>query len=187
MPPFVYMHILRLFIDRTQNVSKAALDSSLHLLSPQVQAAQLLVAGCHPPPPVTFRRVAVSLRGAGQSPVLPLRVESGRCVLLAAAACVPDGVVCRLAEPSSWCTGVVLVVAGVVCRVFAVHSPPHPGCPPFASPCFLGHDIRRAAVSSLGPGQPPVLPFVCCVGSLCPDGRCGPCSLWCHFRISGAH
>ena len=29
--------------------------------------------------------------------------------------------------------------------------------------------------------------LVCCVGSMFYDGRRGLCSLWCHFRVSGAH
>ena len=37
-----------------------------------------------------------------------------------------------------------------------------------------------------GPAQSPVLPFACCVGSLCSDGRCGLCSLWCRFRVCRA-
>ena len=72
---------------------------------------QPLVLEHHDFPCVTFRRVAVSLRGPGQSPVLPfvccvgsLRSD-GRCGI---------GVVAGLAEPSSWRTGVVLVVADVV-------------------------------------------------------------------------
>ena len=46
--------------------------------------------------------------------------------------------------------------------------------------------IRRVAVSLRGPGQSPVRPFACCVGSMLSDGRCGRCSLWCRFRVSGA-
>ena len=37
-----------------------------------------------------------------------------------------------------------------------------------------------------GPGQSPVLPFACCVGSLRSVGRCGRCSCWCRFRVRGA-
>ena len=46
--------------------------------------------------------------------------------------------------------------------------------------------FRRVAVSLLGPGQSPVLPFVCCVESLRSDGRCGLCCCWCQFRASAA-
>ena len=60
-----------------------------------------------------------------------LRAAPGRCVLSAAAACVPCGVVFALAEPSSWRTGAVLVAAGVVSRpllptplLLVVHHPP---------------------------------------------------------------
>ena len=36
--------------------------------------------------------------------------------------------------------------------------------------------FRRVVVSLRGPGQSPVLPFACCVGSLRSVGRCGRCS-----------
>ena len=41
--------------------------------------------------------------------------------------------------------------------------------------------FRRVAVSLRGPGQSPVLPFVCCVGSLCFLGHCGLSSCWCRI------
>ena len=44
----------------------------------------------------------------------------------------------------------------------------------------------RGAVSLQGPGQSPVLPFACCVGSLRSVGRCGQCSCWCRCRVRGA-
>ena len=44
----------------------------------------------------------------------------------------------------------------------------------------------RVAVSLRGPGQSPVLPFACCVGSLRSVGRCGRCSRWCRCRVRGA-
>ena len=143
--------------------------------------------GTPPPSPrplcVTFRWAAISLRGPGQSPVLPFAC----CyVLTAAAACVPCGVVFALAGPSSWRSGGCAGCCGGRFTFFAAHSPPHSGCPPLASRCFRGHMVRRVAVSSQGPGQSPVLPFACCVGSLCSDGRCGPCSCWCRCRVSGA-
>ena len=46
--------------------------------------------------------------------------------------------------------------------------------------------FRRVAVSLRGPGQSPVLPFACCVGSLRSVGRCGRCSCWCCFCVRGA-
>ena len=55
------------------------------------------------------------------------------------------------------------------------HTPP--------PPCVT---FRRVVVSLRGPGQPPVLPFACCVGSLRCDGRCGRCFCWCRFRVRGA-
>ena len=69
------------------------------------------------PPRVTFHRVAVSLRGPGQSPILPFTC----CVLLAAAACVPAGVVFALAESSGWRIG---VCAGCCGRRFSVFAAP---------------------------------------------------------------
>ena len=46
--------------------------------------------------------------------------------------------------------------------------------------------FRRVAVSLRGPGQSPVLPFACCVGSLRSVGRCGRGSCWCRFRVRRA-
>ena len=46
--------------------------------------------------------------------------------------------------------------------------------------------FRRVDVPVRGPGQSPVLPFACCVGSLRSVGRCGRCSCWCRFRVRGA-
>ena len=51
------------------------------------------------------------------------------------------------------------------------------------SPCVT---FRLVAVSLRGPGQSPVLPFACCVGSLRFVGRCGRCSCWCCFHVRGA-
>ena len=44
----------------------------------------------------------------------------------------------------------------------------------------------RVAGSLRGPGHSPILPFTSCVRSLLSDGRCGLCSLWCRFCVSGA-
>ena len=47
--------------------------------------------------------------------------------------------------------------------------------------------FRLVVVPLRGPGQSPVLPFACCVGSLRSVGRCGRwCSCWCCFRVRGA-
>ena len=53
----------------------------------------------------------------------------------------------------------------------------------FGGPCVT---FRLVVAPLLGPGQSPVLPFACCVGSLRSVGRCGPCSCWCRFRVRGA-
>ena len=50
-------------------------------------------------------------------------------------------------------------------------------------PCVT---FRLVVAPLRGPGQSPVLPFACCVGSLRSVGRCGRCSCWCCFRIRGA-
>ena len=89
----------------------------------------------------------------------PSRAASGRCVLSAAAAGVPAGVVSALEGSSSWRTGGCAGCCGGRFLVFAAHSPPRSGRPPPASLCFRGHEVRRVAVSSRGPGQSPVLPF----------------------------
>ena len=47
------------------------------------------------------------------------------------------------------------------------------------SPCVT---FRLVVAPLRGPGQSPVLPFACCVGSLRSVGRCGRCSCWCRFR-----
>ena len=56
---------------------------------------------------------------------------------------------------------------------------------PFAPPP-LRMTFRLVVVPLRGPGQSPVRPFACCVGSLLSVGRCGRCSCWCRFRIRGA-
>ena len=54
---------------------------------------------------------------------------------------------------------------------------------PTPAPCVT---FRRVVAPLRGPGQSPVLPFACCVGSLLSVGRCGRCSCWCRFRVRGA-
>ena len=111
-----------------------------------------------PPPCVTFRRVVVSSRGPGQSSLRMLC----RCFLSAAAAGAPVGVVSAFMEPSGWCAGAVLDVAGcAVCSsavpsswrtggcagccggrltVLAAPTPPSSGRPQPASLCFRVRD-----------------------------------------------
>ena len=50
-------------------------------------------------------------------PFFPSHVASGCCILSAAAAGAPAGVVSAFTEPSGWCAGAVLVVAGAVCAL----------------------------------------------------------------------
>ena len=66
------------------------------------------------------------------------------------------------------------------------HDRPH-GAPLICPPPPPRVTFRRVIVSLRGPGQSPVLPFACCVGSLCSVGRCSRCSCWCRFRVRGAH
>ena len=54
---------------------------------------------------------------------------------------------------------------------------------PPGSPCVT---FCLVVVSLRGPGQSPVLPFACCVGSLRSVGRCSRGSCWCRFRVHGA-
>ena len=62
-------------------------------------------------------------------------------------------------------------------------SLPHGPTSDHVAPCVT---FRRVVVPLRGPGQSPVLPFACCVGSLRSVGRCGRCSCWCRFRVRGA-
>ena len=75
----------------------------------------------------------------------------------------------------------ILHYESATCRQTA-ESAPFSGAPP-PPPCVT---FCRVAVSLRGPGQSPVLPFACCVGSLRSVGRCGLCSCWCCFRVRGA-
>ena len=63
---------------------------------------------------------------------------------------------------------------------------PVPPCPPVQAQDAPRVTFRRVVVSLRGPGQSPVLPFACCVGSLCSVSHCGRCSCWCRFRVRGA-
>ena len=62
-------------------------------------------------------------------------------------------------------------------------APPLPSKNVCLTPCVT---FCQVVVSLRGPGQSPVLPFACCVGSLLSVGRCGRCSCWCRFRVRGA-
>ena len=64
---------------------------------------------------------------------------------------------------------------------YGARNYPPPDAPP--PPCVT---FRRVVAPLRGPGQSPVLPFACCVGSLRSVGRCGRCSRWCRFRVRGA-
>ena len=103
-----------------------------------------------PPPRVTFRRVVVSLRGPGQSP---------------AAAGAPASV-SAFAEPSSWCAGAVLNVAGcAVCASAAPSSWRTGGC----AGCCGGRLTVFAVPTHLRPQAVHNLPR--CV-SMCVRPRC---------------
>ena len=129
--------------------------------------ALLLRTECFIPPPMGHSvRLRVLYGALDGHPFVPSHVASGRCVLSAAAAGAPAGVVSAFAEPRRWCTGGCAGGCGGRFSVVAAHSPPHSGRPPPVSLCVRGHVVRRAAVSLWGPGQSPGLPFACCVGSL---------------------
>ena len=72
-------------------------------------------------------------------PFFPLHVASGRCFLTAAAAGAPAGVVSAFAEPSGWCAGTVLDVAG-----WREGTPPPFNTPPpqHAPPPLHPHELR---------------------------------------------
>ena len=91
---------------------------------------------------------------------------SGRCVLTATAACVPCGVVSVLAEPSSWHTGVVLVVAGVILQFLlptalhaqVIHHMPRrvsvclrPNCSTHRHVVLVVHHLPPHAAACIGP------------------------------------
>ena len=96
-------------------------------------------------------------------PFFPLHAASGHCVLLAAAACVPAGVVSAFAEPSSWCTGGCTGRCRGRFTVLAAHSPPHSGRPPHASPRFRVREAQVLHPSAYCPGRPPSASPRCCV------------------------
>ena len=150
-------------------------------------------------PCVTFHRVAVSLRGPGQSPVLPvLRRVAAFC------------------QPSSWRTGVVLVGAGTVqclatfpqhwkrsnplkvCRTlrdcfarrdrytipvfgqlpsygcgFCKHPPSRSSEVLQANVCFLGRACQDRKAQGSGPTGPPAQPTACHWGWLARDVHTG--------------
>ena len=93
-------------------------------------------------------------------------------------------------DQKSWCRpcatrrGRGPIIGGVfVQRVHSAHCyVVYPGTP-LHTPRVT---CRRVVVSLRGPGQSPVLPFACCVGSLLSVGRCGRCSCWCRFCVRGA-
>ena len=80
-----------------------------------------------PPPRVTFRRLLFLYGALDSHPFFPEHVASSRCFLSAAVAGAPAGVVSAFAEPSSWCAGAVLVVAGCAVCTSAAPSSWHIG------------------------------------------------------------
>ena len=78
--------------------------------------------GVRPPPPLCdIPSGCCSFTGPWTVTRSSLRMLSGRCVLSAAAAGAPAGVVSAFAGPSGWCDGAVLDVAG--CAVCASAAP----------------------------------------------------------------
>ena len=83
-------------------------------------------------------------------PFCPSHVASGRCVLSAAAAGAPAGVVSAFAEPRRWCVGAVLDVAGAVCASAAPNSWRIGGC----AGCCGGRLTGFAAHTPVSTGPP---------------------------------
>ena len=78
-------------------------------------------------PPVWHSVGSLFRYGALDShPLFPSHVVSGRCVLSAAAAGAPAGVVSAFAGPRRWCAGAVLDVTPLPPHVRAAHGPPPP-------------------------------------------------------------
>ena len=84
-------------------------------------------------------------------PFFPSHVASGRCVLWAAAAGAPAGVVSAFAEPSGWCAGAVLDVAGAVCAVAVPSSPTQ--CHTWGRGVGGGGAMSTAGLEAAGPGD----------------------------------
>ena len=93
------------------------------------------------------------------------------------ALCNQDG--CKLlwdCRVRDWCPWPALQLLDLVCPREAQHRGRNPPRVTF----------RLVVVPLRGPGQSPVLPFACCIGSLLSVGRCGRCCCWCRFRVRGA-
>ena len=86
-------------------------------------------------------------------------------------------VVCVCVGPGACLPRLWLVLPGLSAMAFLT-GPWTVTCPPCVT-------VRRVAASLRGPGQSPVLPSACCVGSLRSDGRCGRCSCWCRSASAG--
>ena len=121
-----------------------------------------------PPPPVWHSVGLHFLSGAlGSPPFFPPRAAAGRCVLTAAAAGVPCGVVAALAEPSSWrtggCAGVVLrCLLPTPLRVQVVHHMPRrvsvcvrPKCSTPPHVVLVVHHPPPHAAACVRPTHPP--------------------------------
>ena len=88
----------------------------------------------------------------------------------------------RTARPEDW-TGRARHRRPTQCQCPGAGFARAHAAPPPPPPCVT---FRRVVAPLRGPGQSPVLPFACCVGSLRSVGRCGRCSCWCRFRVREA-
>ena len=130
-----------------------------------------------PPLPVWHSVGVLFLYGALDGhPFFPSHVASGRCVLSAAAAGAPAGFVSAFAEPSSWCVGAVLDVAGcAVCASAAPSSWRIGGCAGCCGGCLTVFVVPTPPSS--GRPQPAPLRFrvreahVPCSSTRCPPHR----------------
>ena len=125
-------------------------------------------------------------RALDSHPFFPSHVASGRCVLSAAAAGAPAGVVSAFAGPSGWCAGAVLDVAGcAVCASAAPNSWRIGGCagccggrltivvraPPSPFPLSAHQPRRGRAQHSAGPGAQRTAPHAVLLSGRRPQQR----------------
>ena len=102
-------------------------------------------------------------RALDSHPVFPSHVASGRCVLSAAVAGAPAGVVSAFAEPRGWCAGAVLDVAW--CAVCASAAPSSwriggcAGCCQGRLTVLLSTRLCPQAVHTRCPDRSPYVPF----------------------------
>ena len=142
----LYWLLQRSFLSRFCPLPSAVWSSTMYLA--------VLPQACGPSGCCFF-----TLRGPGQSPVLPCACcvgslySDGRCGLCSCWCCFRVSGAQEMAHQgcAGWCGG----RCGGRFTVFAAHSPPHSGRPPHASPCFRVRAVQHFHPSIRGPGGPP--------------------------------